>query len=118
MTREGGRDVLSPMSCSAPDMDQMKGDCAMATILSEVTKRVNAALLADERTADYSIEAVDENGVVTITGTVPSAEVQEAAESITAEQEGVVEVINRIEVGEAPEREGGTPPPPPRAPQR
>jgi osmotically-inducible protein OsmY len=43
---------------------------------------------------------VDENGVVTLNGSVASQDIREAAEEITQQQEGVAEVINELQIEE------------------
>ncbi|MGC9347685.1 MAG: BON domain-containing protein [Anaerolineae bacterium] len=63
---------------------------------SDVQLRVEAALEKDERTADYAIEVIDKDGLVTLKGKVGSAEDKQAAEEITAAQEGVVDVTNAL----------------------
>jgi osmotically-inducible protein OsmY len=65
---------------------------------SKVTQRVEAALKEDETTRPYAIEVIDQDGVVTLKGEVPSAEIKTRAESLAAEQEGVVDVTNALVV--------------------
>lgn len=65
---------------------------------TELAEAVSAALAHDERTAEYPVEVVDDDGVITLTGKVNSLETREAAEAIAADQEGVVEIINDLEV--------------------
>jgi osmotically-inducible protein OsmY len=64
----------------------------------DVQQRVAAALEEDERTADYAIEVIDENGLVTLKGQVGSAEDKRAAEEIAEAQEGVIGVTNALTV--------------------
>lgn len=59
---------------------------------------VEDTLLLDATLADYPIDAVDNNGVVTLQGEVPTQELYEAAERITRQIEGVVTVINELVV--------------------
>jgi osmotically-inducible protein OsmY len=70
----------------------------MALEVTEVAKQVEKALKEDERTADYPLEVVEHDGLVTLKGNVPSAEVKEAAETIAESQEGVVDVTNALVV--------------------
>jgi osmotically-inducible protein OsmY len=65
---------------------------------SQVRKQVLAALNKDSRTSDAIIEVIDNNGVVTLRGTVSSQETHEVAEEITRKQERVISVINELEV--------------------
>lgn len=63
-----------------------------------IEARVVAALRSDPRTDIAGIDVVVRQGIVTLTGQVDSQEIKEAAEEIAAAQEGIVEVINEIEV--------------------
>jgi len=73
----------------------------MTIRVSDLAKKVSAALNEDERTAKYGIEVIDQHGMVTLKGTVPSREVVEAAVEIAREQEGVVDIFDAMEVDEA-----------------
>jgi osmotically-inducible protein OsmY len=84
----------------------------MSVIKSDVAKRVDTALAEDERTAEFEIDVVDEQGVVTLTGSVASTEAKSAAEDITEAQAGVIEVINNLEVEETDIGEKIAAPPP------
>jgi osmotically-inducible protein OsmY len=65
---------------------------------SSVKERVTEALVNDSHTADAPIEVIDNQGVVTLDGVVASHEVREAAEQVARQQEGVINVINDLEV--------------------
>ncbi len=82
------------------------------TVISDVKKRVSKALAEDERTADYTIDVVDDQGIVTLTGAVDSEDVSAAAAEIAEAQEGVVEVVNDIEIKEEDIAEDIVTPPP------
>jgi len=73
----------------------------------ELAHRVSIALKNDPRTRDAAIDVVDEGGTVTLTGTVTSEGIRQAAEEITQQQEGVVQVINELQVDED-DQEGET----------
>ena len=73
----------------------------------ELAHRVSIALKNDPRTRDAAVDVVDEGGTVTLTGTVASEEVRRAAEEITQQREGVVQVINELQVDED-DQEGET----------
>lgn len=70
----------------------------MALEITELAQQVEKALQEDEQTADYAIEVVEHDGLVTLKGKVPSAEVKTAAASIAETQEGVVDVTNALVV--------------------
>jgi osmotically-inducible protein OsmY len=61
---------------------------------------VNAAISDDEKTAEYPIQAVNDSGVITLSGQVPSADISAKAEEIAEGVEGVVEVINDLTIAE------------------
>jgi osmotically-inducible protein OsmY len=73
----------------------------------ELAHRVSIALKDDPRTRDAAIDAVEEGGTVTLTGTVTSEEVRRAAEEIAQQQEGVLQVISKLQI-EAEDQEGET----------
>ena len=66
---------------------------------TQIQQDVQTVLLQDQLTGDYGIEVLDNNGIITLTGVVPSREVMERAEAITREVEGVQGVINQLELG-------------------
>ena len=63
-----------------------------------IERRVLDALDENEKTSGLPIEVVDSEGVVTLEGSVPTREAKQLAEQITEEQEGVLEVINDLEI--------------------
>jgi hypothetical protein len=83
-------------------------------LTSDLAERINSALESDARTSDAAISVVDDDGVITLTGEVEALETREAAEAVVRSFDGVVEVVNDIEVEDAPagsdyaeEEEGG-----------
>ena len=83
----------------------------MKAPMGSLATRVNAALSDHDETAEYPIEAVNDNGVITLSGKVPSDEVKETAEEIAEGVEGVVEVVNDLTVGKiGPESDLVVPP--------
>jgi len=70
----------------------------MKPILSELQHKVQKALMEDARTREYGVDVFEQNGVITLKGTVPSREVSETAESLAKDVFGVRGVINELEV--------------------
>ena len=74
-----------------------------------ITTKVKAKIAVDDAVRDSKIEVTTQDGVVTLTGNIDSAEAKERALSIAKETKGVVQVRDMIEVrtastrGEAPE---------------
>jgi uncharacterized protein YrrD len=63
-----------------------------------IETRVMHALLSDPRTNVAVIEVRNESGIVTLKGQVDSVEIRDAAEQIAASQQGVISVVNSLEV--------------------
>ena len=61
-------------------------------------ERVQSALLDDKHTREAGIEVLNENGVITLSGMVPDREISDSAKAIAEDVDGVVAVINEIEV--------------------
>lgn len=59
---------------------------------------VAVALFEDPRTSDAVIEVIDERSVITLQGEVDDPQARRAAEVITAEQSGVISVVNALQV--------------------
>lgn len=68
---------------------------------SKLVQRVITALQNDPRSGGAAIDVVDENGTITLTGTVAADNVRQAAEDAAQRQEGVIQVINELEVEES-----------------
>jgi osmotically-inducible protein OsmY len=73
--------------------------------MNTIREKVEDALSGDPRTQDAAIEVLNENGVVTLGGTVPERETSTAAESIAEQVDGVVSVVNEIQVRNVDEDE-------------
>ena len=67
-----------------------------------LTARVKAKLAADPQVAAYTIDVDTVNHVVTLSGSVGSAEESAEAEKLARDTEGVTQVVNRLTVGGAP----------------
>jgi hypothetical protein len=80
------------------DIWTRRRECFMAIGVSDVRERVEAALEEDERTADYDIEVIDQDGLITLQGEVASAEDKHAAQEIAEAQQGVIDVTNALVV--------------------
>jgi osmotically-inducible protein OsmY len=66
--------------------------------MTNLQERVQAALANDPRTREAAIEILNQNGVITLGGIVPQRETSEAAEAIAKGMDGVVSVVNEIQV--------------------
>ena len=67
---------------------------------TQIQQDVQTVLMQDSLTGEYGIEVLDNNGIITLTGMVPSREVMERAESVVRDVEGVQGVINQLEIGD------------------
>lgn len=70
----------------------------MNQTISDLRNHVQAAFAQDDDLQDYGIEIIDSNGVITLTGTVPTQEARERAEAVARQVDGVTSVINEIDV--------------------
>ena len=70
----------------------------MLSVDSDLVSRVTDALLDDPRTEDTIIDVSSEGGIVTLSGSVASPEIRQAAEKITRRQEGVISVVNALSI--------------------
>jgi len=59
---------------------------------------VELTLVEDASLADYQIDATNNNGIITLTGEVPSEKLSQTAESLIRGLAGVVTVMNEIVV--------------------
>lgn len=74
-----------------------------------ITASVKAALELDRELKPYGVEVSTENGVVTLRGTLPTAELRSAVERVAAGVPDVRQVVNQLRLGgpPAPRPEGG-----------
>lgn len=66
---------------------------------AEVTAKVKARLTADPEVNPFQIDVDTIDGTVTLSGVVDSARQKEEAESLARGTEGVVAVVNNLQVG-------------------
>jgi len=64
----------------------------------DLRQMVQAALNEDREMQEHGIEVLDTNGIITLTGTVPTPHARERAETIVREVDGVTNVINELDV--------------------
>lgn len=60
--------------------------------------QIQAAFMDDRDTREYGIEVLDNNGIITLRGTVPTHVARDRAEELVRNVEGVTSVINEIDV--------------------
>ena len=65
---------------------------------TDIQLDVQTALMQDPETQDYGIEVLDNNGIITLKGVVPSLEASERAEIIARDTDGVRAVFNELAV--------------------
>ncbi len=64
----------------------------------DLQHRIQEALAEINDLRGSRVEVVDSNGIITLTGTVPTVEARERAEAIVRGMEGVTSVINELNV--------------------
>ena len=65
---------------------------------TDIQLDVQTALMQDPEIQDYGIEVIDNNGIITLKGVVPSVEASERAEIIARDTDGVRAVFNELAV--------------------
>lgn len=73
----------------------------MDKTVTDLQLKAQKAILDNPRTKEHGIEVLDENGVITLQGSVPSREVSDTAEKVVENVFGVVSVINELEIQES-----------------
>lgn len=65
----------------------------------DLQQQIRAAFGGDRATEDYEgVEVLDNNGIITLRGSVPTREARDRAEAIVRQMDGVVNVINELDV--------------------
>jgi osmotically-inducible protein OsmY len=77
----------------------------MEKTITDLQLSAQKAILDDPMTKEHGIEVLDDNGVITLKGNVPSQEVSEAAEKVVEKVFGVTGVINALEIQDKEEGE-------------
>ena len=70
----------------------------MEKTITDLQLEAQKAILDDPRTKEHAIEALEENGIITLKGSVPAHEVGEIAKKIVEDVPGVTGVINALDV--------------------
>jgi osmotically-inducible protein OsmY len=70
-------------------------------LYDDLLGEVESALMNDQRTRDAIIEVEYNNGIVTLSGVVKSAEIVSAAEEVASQPSGVIKVVNLLRVSDA-----------------
>lgn len=73
-------------------------------VKTELARQIMEAFGEDERTRDATIDAVDNNGVITLVGTAPTDESRAAAIEIAEKQPGVTTVIGDITLSDSEDK--------------
>lgn len=64
----------------------------------DLQSNVQKTLMNDSRTKDYGVEVLDNNGIITLRGTVPSHTARDTIETIVKGIHGVISVNNELDV--------------------
>jgi hyperosmotically inducible protein len=70
---------------------------------SDLRLKVQKAIMEHARTREYGIDVMEQNGVITLKGNVPSREVSQTAEDIASGVFGVRGVLNELGISEVNE---------------
>ena len=66
--------------------------------LTDLQIQAQKALLDDQRTKEHGIEVLEDDGVVTLKGHVPSHEIKKMAASILKDIHDIDRVVNELQV--------------------
>ncbi len=108
-TREAGKDVRQASRDAASSANQAAGTAGTAVMGAagrvgekvddmQITARVNAGLAADKDLSALRIDVDTRDGVVTLTGTAPTASAKSRAEEIARNAKEVKSVNNKLAV--------------------
>jgi osmotically-inducible protein OsmY len=65
----------------------------------DLQQQVQAAFKDDRDMEDYEgVEVLDNNGIITLRGNVPTREARDRAEDLVRQMDGVANVINELDV--------------------
>jgi len=71
----------------------------MSKIMNDLAKKVQDVLMeSDAFKEGWDLSILENNGVITLRGAVPSKKYIELAESIAKEQDGVISVTNEMDI--------------------
>ena len=70
----------------------------MEQTMTDLQLKAQKAILDDPRTKEHGIEVLEDDGVITLKGYVPSRDTSKAAESVVRELMSVAGVINELHV--------------------
>jgi osmotically-inducible protein OsmY len=71
----------------------------MDKLVSSLAEKVRDSILGYEAFLnEWELVVLEENGIITLRGRVPTAKYREAMEKIAQNQEGVVSVLNQVDV--------------------
>jgi osmotically-inducible protein OsmY len=70
----------------------------LKSIGTNLQSDIMVALSQDPITEECAIEVIDNNGIITLAGVVPSAEASDRAEAIARTMDGVGTVLNQLAV--------------------
>lgn len=103
LTPPGGLDDKAAATTGevARDSAAKADDMGDATKDAALTAAVKTKFLADTKVSGLKIDVDTSKGVVTLTGTVPTADERTHAVAIAKETDGVKSVVNKLKVGKS-----------------
>jgi osmotically-inducible protein OsmY len=97
--REAGRDMGDATREAGRDISDAARDAGAATSDAAVTTAVKTKFLADPDVSGLAIDVDTSNGVVTLSGTVPTRAEKDEALRLARETTGVTRVNDKLTVG-------------------
>lgn len=100
-TGEVARDAAAKADEAKDKADAKADDLGDATKDAALTAAVKTKFLADTKVSGLKIDVDTSKGVVTLSGTVPTADERTQAVAIAKETDGVKSVVNKLKVGKS-----------------
>ncbi len=100
-TGEVARDSAAKADEAKDKADAKADDMGDATKDAALTAAVKTKFLADTKVSGLKIDVDTSKGVVTLSGTVPTADERTQAVAIAKETDGVKSVVNKLKVGKS-----------------
>ena len=88
---ETGKNVAGELEQAADTVRETSADAFL-------TAKVKTALALSKSASAFSVDVDSEEGTVTLTGAVPSQEIKEAVLDVARDTEGVLQVVDRIQI--------------------
>jgi osmotically-inducible protein OsmY len=100
LTRRSGvnLDVAETGKAVAGDLEQAADTVRETSADAFLTAKVKTALALSKSASAFSVDVDSDGGTVTLTGAAPSNEIKEAVLDVVRDTEGVLQVVDRVQI--------------------